>query len=727
MASLSKEQNETLALIDAILAMSEKNPGDGFSISFQSKQLNVFDFVLNIITKKVSFDEMLDWLVNFITKSLPLIELGIKGVLLSNLKATVDCLNDPRIPYWMRKQNNFTGFTTDTTNLREDGGGIVFNIKAIDYRNILSVSPLSPEGSRYYFGNKTYYTIDTDKTADKKYPNYKAAVNECKDNGISLSKVKKHSECDNVHQLVRAEDFNAFLWYVVHKGYFANSEKISENNFKVLQRHDNVIPGNSFFNETRHSWSIAINSNEINNYPTVTYSSEELTNRDNSADVIAYSLAPRKYACQIVPCSSDEYSVNWYCNSGTFFNFLKPDEMRVPRNYDKDYPICNLQYIENYTEDGKSCTDGIRFSILPKPKLIYPKVFTDKDSEPSWKFKRALYNADGEPDQKGCFSSNGEVGDGTTNVSVDTLYPCYKGLTVYEFNYDFVMGMQLFESTVFASQLLDMVTNLRGGLKTSFNFGINKSETAYQMRIAEIVKNIVESTAYEVSDCFYSFDNAKYDAMLRDAELKRSRLRVYSDGVVSATEVDGDSCYDILNEFDSNATLNENKEVIKRAITQATASITEEILPEDQYSVKFNIVADLIKVTAQLLIEGLLTPKLILLFEVNRTLMGQDYTIYNIEDFLKSIQGLLVAIVREIRDMILQQLIDWCMRILSELFEILKDLLIKEQLEYYRRLINALLKACSFSRSGRKPLQSELDNVDYADIDEIERPLEANC
>jgi hypothetical protein len=53
--------------------------------------------------------------------------------------------------------------------------------------------------------------------------------------------------------------------------------------------------------------------------------------------------------------------------------------------------------------------------------------------------------------------------------------------------------------------------------------------------------------------------------------------------------------------------------------------------------------------------------------------------------------------------------------------------LIKEQLEYYRRLINALLKACSFSGSGRKPLQSELDNVDYADIDEIERSLEANC
>jgi hypothetical protein len=256
---------------------------------------------------------------------------------------------------------------------------------------------------------------------------------------------------------------------------------------------------------------------------------------------------------------------------------------------------------------------------------------------------------------------------------------------------------------------------------------VNKSETAYQMRIAEIVKNIVESTAYEVSDCFYSFDNSKYDSMLRDAELKRSRLHVDNDGNNRVREGDYNEIYDILNEFDNNATLNENKEVVKRAITQATAKITEEVLPEDQYNVKFNIVEDLIKSLVFILVEGLISPKLVLLFEVNRAMMGQDYTKYNIEDFLKSIEGLLVSIVRELRDLILQKLLDWCIRILTELNLRAMELIVKEQLEYYSRLMKLLFKACSFKVSHRKALDSELDKVDYADIDEIDKPKEDNC
>ena len=51
----------------------------------------------------------------------------------------------------------------------------------------------------------------------------------------------------------------------------------------------------------------------------------------------------------------------------------------------------------------------------------------------------------------------------------------------------------------------------------------------------------------------------------------------------------------IVSEGVSNAIIHgykydENKEVVKRAITQATAKITEEVLPEDQYNIKFNIV-----------------------------------------------------------------------------------------------------------------------------------------
>lgn len=217
MSSISREQIETLALIDAILAMTEKAPNDS-SVLGVNVSLNPFDFLMEIIMKKVSFEEMLDWLVNILTKSLPTIELGVKGVLLANLKATIDCNNDPRIPNWIRKN----GYENE---------GMYFNLASIDYGNIMSVSPLSEHGNFHYFGTNTYYVIDGDEDDGHKYFNRSLACGACAKQGIPISKIRKISECDNVYKLARANDFNAFLWFVVHKGYFPNITGFTSSDF----------------------------------------------------------------------------------------------------------------------------------------------------------------------------------------------------------------------------------------------------------------------------------------------------------------------------------------------------------------------------------------------------------------------------------------------------------------------------------------------------------------
>ena len=86
-----------------------------------------------------------------------------------------------------------------------------------------------------------------------------------------------------------------------------------------------------------------------------------------------------------------------------------------------------------------------------------------------------------------------------------------------------------------------------------------------------------------------------------------------------------------------------------------------------------------------------------------------------------------MSIVKEIRDIILQKLLDWVLKILLEINLKAAELIVKEQLEYYSRLMKLLFKACSFKSFKRANLDSELDNVDYADIDEIEKPKESNC
>ena len=93
MSKLSDDKREVLAYIDAILTMIEKYPtfnlGNIASDINLGVSVNPFDFLLSIISKKVTDSEMIDWLVNILTYSLPAIELGVKGVLLSTLKQTL--------------------------------------------------------------------------------------------------------------------------------------------------------------------------------------------------------------------------------------------------------------------------------------------------------------------------------------------------------------------------------------------------------------------------------------------------------------------------------------------------------------------------------------------------------------------------------------------------------------------------------------------------------------
>ena len=81
--------------------------------------------------------------------------------------------------------------------------------------------------------------------------------------------------------------------------------------------------------------------------------------------------------------------------------------------------------------------------------------------------------------------------------------------------------------------------------------------------------------------------------------------------------------------------------------------------------------------------------------------------------------GLLIAIIKEIRDIILQQLLDKVLDIIGELFKNIASLVVMEQVKYYKEILLWIIKNCfSGGRSG-KQYSTSLDNVDYADIDGV--------
>lgn len=831
MSKLSDDKREVLAYIDAILTMIEKYPtfnlGNIANNINISASVNPFDFLLSIISKKVTDSEMIDWLVNLLTYSLPAIELGVKGVLLSNLKQTIDCNNDPRIPMWMRQ--DIDGYEIGESLTKNSKRGFIFNVKNIDYNNLLSLSPLSERGQMKYFGTKSYYKINLNSLSDIKYYSYYDAIkkiDEIKENAKvdpnnniipTTDNIVKHSEIDSVYELARANDFNAFLWFIINKSYFSKKISIEESDLCNYSVTCNTIDGDVTLtpfsindgetsvldcfngeistdiqltlpftqgsvitqNDNGNFYkclSLCLKMTQINDNSPIALDDDGLDYGDVSAvdNTVVMMNSPKKYKYTFVPVSSNERSSNWYVNSGTYYNFLKPENERVTRDYNKDFGICNLECLgikelSNAEVNGKpfnytSEETYLKFTILPAPLIHTPHISVSIEEnelkytgESFWRFKKILFNENGEPDNNGKYTVsplNGKEGrynddeskqtkynlktggevivnweDGSYYLNGDktNLIECYPGLTVYDFNYNYVMGMQLFDPAVVASQLIEMATNITMFGTLGVNMSINKTETLYQMRISEIVKNIIESTAFEASDCFYSFSNEKYNNMLEKSELKRSQGYAFSNSTNNAATVSLDDAYSILSEFDDNSTLNENKEIITRAITTATAKITEEVLPEDKYNIKLNIIQELIKGLVVVIVESLLTPKIILLFEVNKQLMGGHDENLTLEDFLNSISSLITAIVIEIRDIILRELLNWALSILTDLLEKLSSMLVMEQIEYYTRLMKGLLEACKIKFPSRKALDSQLDNVDYADIDEIDKPITSEC
>ena len=220
--------------------------------------------------------------------------------------------------------------------------------------------------------------------------------------------------------------------------------------------------------------------------------------------------------------------------------------------------------------------------------------------------------------------------------------------------------------------------------------------------------------------------------MLRKAEEKRARQERFG----NVTHETGlfDSVNDILNEYDANAELHEQVDVLHRAITQAAVTVSEGVEESDKLDVEFNFIFDLIEALTTAIVNGILSPKVLMLLEVNQKIMGGTWEKFTLKDLIQALRAIIVAIVKEIRDMVIQELLKLVLKALEPIIQMLASILLREQLENYADAILEIIRNCPFIwfRFSNKYKDTKLDTVDYADIDtshnkEGEQPSTNKC
>lgn len=678
MAKKDKLISEALSKIDMAQAMADKvliildliQSNKSYPLD-----QNAMSFLMDILKSLgVSFDVIEEWLTNFLVYVIPTLELSTKAYLLSNLKNMVGCSTDPRIPEKYRKKHK----SQDDTESSQERG-IDIDIESIDYLDKLSISPLSDNGKGLYFG------LD----------------------GINDS-----------YKFARADDFDAFLWFVIHKGKFPNSSivKLDENNNLILGNHNTT---KNYKGSLLSSLEVTYNEDDPSTILLGNTFQYESGRTISMCIDIKYNDKGKILNNTIVPISDDWSSVNWYTRRANYFtkNIIgdKASKISAKRDYSKEIPICNIQYIDQGSTDSPvigTVNNKLRFTILPKP-LVYinPKELT---------IKKILFNENGDFDKNGKYtlsdtkfdeifkkekSKDFEFNEGKSKADViRSMYECYKGLTIYEFNYDLIMGMKLFDARSIVSALFDTLQNASLGLSV----GLEERHQESTDTIKEIIKNIINTDDSTINDCYHTFSNDRYNMLLSNTANKRLNRtdKFYDAKQILSASLSGD-------------TVNE-EEVLHRAITRAKVTVTEGSDGSDEYGIANNFIFSLLNNLIIAIVQSLLSPKLLMVIVVNQSMMGGGkWEKFNFSNLFKALQDIIVGIVKEVKDLIIDKLWKLVAIRLDPLITITSDEIIKEQLDSYADVLREIMKYAPyvFHFIGGQRQDTKIDDVDYADID----------
>lgn len=692
MADLKTIRQTAIGEINAAISILEKFPKlNNIDVNlvdiFPAKYKKYIDylndpisFLVELFKSTAGYNELIRIIASFIAKYLPAVEIAVKTLLVTKLKDIISCSVNP--------------FLTDDI-LRN---GIIFNISEIDLIDTFRYSPFDKKvGQFYYFGvfeKEEYYDEET-------------------------KKVKERSVPIMPDDLIKCDDMNALLWYMINranKRYVWKPTKYRhddefrtdyphDNTNEKLKKEDGIVTfefreksvnlvdayGNDYLQQTPYNNILHVFIGDV---------------REKSTPLIQQIVEQQRELAENE--KEQELYKDKIENKQTEIDLLKQDFIELDEALaggelnDKEY----AKQLKKLNKKLNSLETGLN-GLYEKQKKLYAAKH---------RFEHEIANIKSE-----------------LEIARDQYFPFldskhhrnyYYGKTLIEFNIDYIWSLKLFDAKSLTARLLDCLTGM-----LTIDLNLSYKQQLVKNEVAKMVKMISESDDIVVSDCFFTFSNDDYDAMSRQAELRKAGLLTFNGDELSAVKINAEDILSSLNEIDDSASEEKIQSIIEGSLTEISKQLTNtnyEMNDKVNFGIQMNFIENILNDLAYTLVMSVLSPKVYLLLLINLKIIGRESN-FNLEEFLGQYKQLIADLIRSIRDQLLEYLQRELMMIIGDLVKELAIKLSLEQAQYYARLIKKLID-CFKRRKSNINFDFNIDDVDYSDIlPSEEEPINNDC
>lgn len=297
--------------------------------------------------------------------------------------------------------------------------------------------------------------------------------------------------------------------------------------------------------------------------------------------------------------------------------------------------------------------------------------------------------------------------------------------TIFEFNYDYIYSLKLFDTKTLLANICNSLLGLVSSISASYSF----EQNIIKEKVGDIVKKIIQSDDTNENDCYFTFSNDEYNQLLDKVTKEYTGRYTNSD---SSYNPDYDNVFNTLRNISSEANKNVDQRTLIGNVIESvldTTMIKQGIENTHRFNFSIDFINDFLTQTITEIILQVLSPKVTILYAINRAVIGDASNINGLEDLLQDLLNLITSIVKQVKDILIQALYDFVMSELKDILDLFISKIALETIKAYKDLITDLIQNCIPNFTfGYRRTGTIIDNVNYADIIPIQQsPQDNNC